>query len=61
MLREKMPLKVHLMMCSACNNFKLQMPFLSQAMRSFSQWEGVDADDNIFKTVKPSRQDNLDK
>jgi len=37
---EKMPLKFHLMMCSGCNNFSKQVPFLSQAMRAFAKWDG---------------------
>lgn len=36
-VREKMGLKVHLMMCSGCRNFSQQIPFLRQAMRAFAQ------------------------
>lgn len=36
-LREKMGLKVHLMMCSGCRNFSQQIPFLRQTMRAFAQ------------------------
>ncbi len=34
---EKMHLKVHLMMCSGCKNFSLQVPFLSQAMKAYAK------------------------
>lgn len=36
-LPEKMSLKMHLMMCSGCKNFSLQVPFLSQAMKAYAQ------------------------
>jgi hypothetical protein len=36
-LPEKMSLKMHLMMCSGCTNFKQQVPFLSQAMKAYAQ------------------------
>lgn len=39
-LLEIMPLKFHVMMCSGCKNFSLQVPFLSQAMRAFAKWDG---------------------
>ncbi len=39
-LLEKMPLKFHVMMCSGCKNFSLEVPFLSQAMRAFAKWNG---------------------
>jgi len=39
-LLEKMPLKFHLMMCSGCKNFSKQVPFLGQAMRAFTKWDG---------------------
>lgn len=35
--REKLELQVHLMLCKGCKNFSLQMPFLRQAMRAYSQ------------------------
>ncbi len=41
-LPEKMSLKVHVMMCSGCKNFSLQVPFLSQAMKAYAK--GYDAD-----------------
>ncbi|GAB4216760.1 MAG: hypothetical protein Fur007_17420 [Rhodoferax sp.] len=36
-LSEKVALKVHLMMCSGCKNFSLQIPFLSQAMKAYAK------------------------
>jgi hypothetical protein len=39
-LLENAPLKFHVMMCSGCKNFSLQIPFLSQAMRAFAKWDG---------------------
>ncbi|WP_366520624.1 zf-HC2 domain-containing protein [Rhodoferax sp.] len=36
-LPEKMSLKVHVMMCSGCKNFSLQVPFLSKAMKAQRQ------------------------
>lgn len=35
-LPEKMRLKMHVMMCSGCKNFSLQVPFLSKAMRAYA-------------------------
>jgi hypothetical protein len=34
-LKEKLPLKLHLMMCSGCANFRQQMDFLRQAARRY--------------------------
>ena len=44
-LPEKMSLKVHVMMCSGCKNFSLQVPFLSKAMKAYAKGfdEGHDA------------------
>lgn len=36
-LAEKVNLKVHVMMCSGCRNFSLQVPFLSQAMKAYAK------------------------
>jgi hypothetical protein len=36
-LREKMSLRVHVMMCSGCKNFSLQVPFLSNAMTAYAK------------------------
>lgn len=36
-LPETMALKLHLMVCSGCKNFSLQVPFLSQAMKAYGQ------------------------
>lgn len=35
-LKEKLPLKLHLLMCSGCDNFRQQMDFLRQASRRYS-------------------------
>jgi hypothetical protein len=32
-----MSLKVHVMMCSGCKNFSLQVPFLSKAMTAYAK------------------------
>lgn len=34
-LKEKLPLKLHLLMCSGCENFRQQMNFLRQASRRY--------------------------
>lgn len=34
-LREKLPLNLHLMMCSGCDNFRQQLDFLRQACRQY--------------------------
>ncbi|WP_210545802.1 zf-HC2 domain-containing protein [Rhodoferax sp. PAMC 29310] len=34
---EKMSLNLHLMMCDRCKNFSLQVPFLSKAMKAYSE------------------------
>ncbi|PKO62280.1 MAG: hypothetical protein CVU24_04800 [Betaproteobacteria bacterium HGW-Betaproteobacteria-18] len=39
-LPEKMSLKVHVMMCSGCKNFSLQVPFLSKAMKAYAKGYG---------------------
>jgi len=36
-MAEKLSLKMHVMMCSGCKNFSLQIPFLSQAMKAYAQ------------------------
>jgi hypothetical protein len=36
-LLERMSLKVHMMMCSGCKNFSLQVPFLSKAMKAYAR------------------------
>ena len=36
-LSQRVSLKVHLMMCSGCKNFSLQVPFLSQAMKAYAK------------------------
>ncbi len=36
-LPEKMSLKMHLMLCSGCKNFSLQIPFLSQTMKAYAK------------------------
>ncbi|WP_251140786.1 hypothetical protein [Rhodoferax sp. U11-2br] len=37
LLSEKVGLKFHLMMCSGCKNFSVQLPFLSQVMKAYAQ------------------------
>ncbi len=39
-LLETVPLQFHLMICTGCRNFNKQMPFLREAMRAFTKWEG---------------------
>jgi hypothetical protein len=34
-----MSLKVHVMMCTGCKNFSLQVPFLSKAMKAYANWQ----------------------
>lgn len=34
-LKEKLPLKLHLMMCSGCANFRQQLDFLRRACRQY--------------------------
>ena len=34
-LKEKLPLKFHLLMCTGCNNFRQQMDFLRRACRRY--------------------------
>ena len=36
-LPEKISLKMHVMMCSGCKNFSLQVTFLSKAMRAYAR------------------------
>lgn len=36
-LSEKMALKMHVLMCTGCKNFSLQIPFLSQAMKAYAK------------------------
>lgn len=42
-LREDVPLKLHLLICAGCRNFKEQVPFLGEAMRAFAKREGDEA------------------
>lgn len=46
-LPEKLTLKMHIMMCSGCKNFSLQVPFLGKAMRAYAKGfdQGRDAKD----------------
>lgn len=46
-LQESLSLKMHLMMCSGCKNFSLQVPFLSKAMRAYAK--GADEDKDAEK------------
>lgn len=43
-LVEKMSLKVHLVICTGCKNFSLQVPFLSKAMKAYARREEDAAD-----------------
>lgn len=47
--KERLTLQLHLMLCSGCKNFSLQIPFLHQAMRAYSErldsvLDGAEAD-----------------
>ncbi len=35
--RERLPLKLHLLMCAGCNNFRKQMDFLRRTCREYAQ------------------------
>ncbi|HMQ13901.1 MAG TPA: zf-HC2 domain-containing protein [Candidatus Competibacter phosphatis] len=35
--RERLPLKLHLLMCAGCNNFRKQMDFLRRVCREYAQ------------------------
>lgn len=48
-LPEKMRLKMHVMMCSGCKNFNLQVPFLSKAMKAYAKGFDEGRDDEIKK------------
>lgn len=41
---EKVTLKMHVMMCSGCRNFSLQVPFLSKAMNAYAKGFDVGRD-----------------
>lgn len=41
-LSERLTLKMHVMMCTGCKNFSLQVPFLSKAMKAYAR--GFDED-----------------
>lgn len=36
-VRERLALQMHLTMCAGCKNFSLQIPFLSKAMKAYSE------------------------
>jgi len=36
-MTEKLSLKMHLMVCTGCKNFSLQVPFLSKAMKAYAK------------------------
>lgn len=36
-VKERLALQMHVVVCRACKNFSLQVPFLSQAMRGYAQ------------------------
>lgn len=56
--REKLELQVHLMLCKGCKNFSLQMPFLRQAMRAYSQRLDVMLD--VKETASPPPLPSMD-
>jgi len=35
--KEKIPLKLHLMICTGCNNFRKQLDFIRQACRKYAK------------------------
>jgi hypothetical protein len=39
---EKLTLKMHVMICTGCKNFSVQVPFLSQTMKAYAK--GLDED-----------------
>jgi predicted anti-sigma-YlaC factor YlaD len=43
-LKEKLSLKLHLMMCSGCRNFEAQMPVLRRIARTYARGENERAD-----------------
>ncbi|NDP38498.1 MAG: zf-HC2 domain-containing protein [Rhodoferax sp.] len=44
-LPEKLSVKVHVMICTGCKNFSLQVPFIGQAMRAYAN--GKDEESKI--------------
>ena len=44
-LKEKMKLKVHIMMCSGCRNFEKHIDIIRKAMHGFSSGEYEKRDD----------------
>jgi len=54
--RERLELRFHLMLCTGCKNFSLQMPFLRQTMRAYS--ERLDAILDAAEAVPPSVTDD---
>lgn len=38
-LRERFALRLHLMMCAGCNNFRKQLDFIDAAMRRYGRRE----------------------
>lgn len=48
-LPEKMTLKIHVLMCSGCKNFSLQVPFLSKAMKAYAKGFDEGRDEKIKK------------
>jgi hypothetical protein len=48
-LTEKINLKMHVMMCTGCKNFSLQVPFLSKAMKAYAKGYDEGRDDEVKK------------
>lgn len=44
-LKERMSLKMHVAMCSACRNFSRQIPFIHDSMRAYA--DGRDEESEI--------------
>jgi len=42
-LREKVALKLHLLICTGCKNFSTQIPWLSQLMKAHAQGQDQQA------------------
>lgn len=44
--RERLAMKMHLMMCTGCRNFRGQMDFLRKAMRRYAEGRAISDPDN---------------
>jgi hypothetical protein len=41
LLQERLPLRMHLLMCSGCSNFRKQMSLMRVAMRRYASGDAV--------------------